>query len=144
LSTVAQIMDEMAAVLEDACPSLNQVTARMNFKPTVPSIDIYPADPFRTDEGAGFSDINGAMVFTVRARATTADNEAGQDILLTLMDDESTECVAFALMDDQSLNGTVAWVDVDGPSGFTQFVDPSTEGSYLGVTWTVSVLNIIT
>jgi len=144
VSGLLAIMDELAATLEADIDSVEQVTPRMNFKPTPPSIDIYPGDPFRTDEGAAFQDVNGMLVFTVRARIATPDNEAAQDVLLGLMDDESDQCVAAVLQYDQTLNGLASSVEVEGPSGYQLFIDSGGEGALLGVTWQVNVLNLIT
>ena len=55
----------------------------LNQNPTPPSIDIYPADPFQT--GSGFED-DTEVFFTIRARTTTADQEAGQKALLRMLD----------------------------------------------------------
>lgn len=137
-------MDELGSTLTDVLSSEWQVVPRLNANPTSPSVDIYPADPFRSTEEAGFGEISGALFFTVRARVSTLDNDAAQDLLLELMDDESSYCVAAALMDDQTLNGLASSVDVDGPSGFVSFVDSGGEGALLGVTWRAEVLNLIT
>ena len=90
-----------------------QVTGRMNPNPTPPSIDIYPGDPFRDTPTAGFQDVGGELLFTVRARVTTIDNIAGQDLLLRLMDDEDDISVAGTLMEDQTLNGLASSVFVE-------------------------------
>ncbi len=121
-----------------------QVIARRSFNPTPPSIDMYPADPFRETTLAGFGNISGGYLFTVRARVTTADYEAGQDVLLDLMDDESAHCVADILLDDQTLGGTVSSIDVEGPTGFSLYADPSGEGALLGVEWHLTVVNAST
>lgn len=137
-------MDELEATLTDVLTSEWQVVGRLNANPTSPSIDIYPADPFRSTDAAGFGETSGALLFTVRARISTQDNEAAQDTLLELMDDESAYCVAAALMDDQTLNGLASSVDVEGPSGFVSFVDSGGEGALLGVTWQAEIMNVIT
>ena len=82
-----------------------QVTGRLNPNPTPPSIDVYPGDPFRDTPTAGFGQVGGELLFTVRARVTTVDNIAGQNLLLRLMDDEDDISVAGTLMEDQTLNG---------------------------------------
>lgn len=142
MAGVAQIMDELAAVLDDTL-SLEgfQVVGRLNLSPTEPAIDIYPADPFRTPEEAGFQEINGALNFIVRARVA-GDADGRQDLLLALMDDEDDLCVAAALEDDQTLNGLASSVDVQGPSGYTQYVE-SAGGAYLGCEWRVRVLQLL-
>lgn len=123
-----------------------QVTGRRNFNPTPPSIDIYPGDPFRdaTDATAGFSETGGMLYLTVRARVTTVDNQAGQDLLLRLMDDEDDISVAANLMDDQQLGGFVSSVYVDGNSGYIQYIEGGTEGgALLGCEWRVRVFRVL-
>jgi hypothetical protein len=75
----------------------------------------------------------------------TADNEAGQDLLLSFMDFLDDLSVAQALFDDQSLNGWASSVNVEGPSGYTEFVEPEgtrvgIQRSLLGCSWRVSIL----
>lgn len=147
MSSLIEILDEMAATLDAIVGPVAlgqdavQVVGRLNLNPTPPAIDIYPADPFRGTESASFLD-RGELFFTVRARASTADNEAGQDILLHLMDDDDPLSVAAALEDDQTLNGLAGSVKVDGPTGFQPFGDSGAHGGILiGCEWTVTILN---
>ncbi len=148
MSSLTTILNAMKTVLDngigEGTPAGVQVIARRSFNPTPPSIDMYPSDPFRSTDIAGFGNISGAYLFTVRARVTTADYEAGQDVLLDLMDDESVNCVADLLMDDQTLAGTVSAVDVDGPTGFSLYADPSGDGALLGVEWHITIVNAST
>lgn len=143
---LADLFDEMAAkidaVLVSEFPEA-QVHGRRQFSPTPPSIDIYPGDPFRdsTDGTAGFQDVNGALIATVRARVNTADNFAGQELLLRLMDEEDDISVAAALMDDQTLNGLASSVSVDGNSGYLQYIDSGAQ-PFLGCEWRVRVLRV--
>lgn len=144
VSALTAIMDELGTVLESALgDDVNQVVPRRWFNPTPPSVDIYPADPFRTEDAAGYGQVSGAYQFVVRARVNTADNEAGQDVLLAMMDDENTLCVAAALEDDQTLNGLASTVYVTGPSGFRLYDDTGAQ-ALLGVEWLVVVLNVTT
>lgn len=141
------VAEEIVAVLEAAFASVTdvsvQVEPRRVFNPSPPTIDVYPADPFRILEGAGMGDVHGACVFTVRARVHTADTDAGQDVLLAFMDDDDDLCVARALLDEPTLNGYAMDLDVDGPSGYRVYVDPSGDGAYLGVEWQVKVLRAL-
>ena len=110
-ASLADLLDELAATMRAVVgPAVTetevQVTGRRNFNPTPPSIDIYPGDPFRsTPDSAGFGETGGELLLTVRARVTTVDNIAGQDLLLRLMDDEDAISVASTLMEDQTLGG---------------------------------------
>lgn len=122
-----------------------QVVGRRNFNPTPPSIDIYPGDPFRdlTDGTAGFQEVGGALLLTVRARVTTVDNTAGQELLLRFMDDEDDISVAGTLMEDQTLGGLASSVSVDGNSGYISYLDPGQDGALLGCEWRVRVLRVL-
>lgn len=151
MASLATILDELAATMSAVVgPAVSpevevQVTGRRNFNPTPPAIDIYPGDPFRDTptSSAGFGEIGGELLLTVRARVTTVDNPAGQDLLLRLMDDEDDISVAGTLMDDQSLGGLIGSISVDGNSGFIQYVDPGTDAALLGCEWRVRVVRIL-
>ena len=114
-----------------------QITPLLNINPTPPSIDIYPADPFQ--EKLTFGTVENEMRFSVRARVTTADHEAGQTLLLQLMDPAAVTSLARALASDRKLGSTVSSLTVDGPSGFGIYQDAGGEGSLMGAVWTVRV-----
>jgi len=143
------LMDEMAATLRAVVgPAVTdtevQVTGRLNPTPTPPSIDIYPGDPFRDTPAAGFQETGGELLFTVRARVTTVDNVAGQNLLLRLMDDNDDISVAVALMDDQTLNGHASSVFVESNTGYTRYLDGGAEGGgLLGCEWRVRLLRVL-
>jgi hypothetical protein len=101
---------------------------------------MYPGDPSMDQELAAFSDLVGGEQITVRARVSTADNEAGQDFLLALMDDEDPLSILLALNDDRTLNGLASDVDVRGRSGYLSFPDAGGAGLLLGCTWDVVVI----
>lgn len=131
-----QLQDTLSGTADPLIENL-QVTGLLNINPTPPSIDVYPADP--SQEGLAFGQANNELSFTVRARVTTADHEAGQTLLLTMMDPSSTTSVTRALKSDKSLGSKVQTLAVAGPSGFGIYNDRNGEGSYLGCTWTVRV-----
>jgi hypothetical protein len=149
LSTLPDLLDEMAAtmlaVVGPQAPDVEvQVVGRRNFNPTPPSIDIYPGDPFRDITTAGFSETGGELLLTVRARVTTVDNIAGQELLLRFMDDQDPISVASTLMDDQTLNGLASSVYVEGNTGYVQYIEGGTEGgALLGCEWRVRVLRVL-
>jgi hypothetical protein len=151
-ASIRQIMDEMAATLlavvgPAVAPEVEvQVTPRRNFNPTPPSIDIYPSDPFRSaPDNASLAELQGDLVFLVRARVSTVDNIAGQDLLLRLMDELDPIGVAGALMDDQSLNGLASSVDAESNSGYRLYIEPGDEPRpLLGCEWTVRIFRVIT
>jgi hypothetical protein len=85
------------------------------------------------------------MFFTVRARVTTADSDAGQDLLAQILEPETG--VAAALMADQTLGGVVdslGFGDDGGTaavSGLREYVeDVAVNGRLLGAEWRVRVI----
>ena len=138
-------MDEMADILRAAYTGLDvdvQVEPRLVVNPSPPCIDIYPGDSPRGTESAGFnaSGVDGELFFTVRARVSTADNTAGQDLLLAIMDDENDLCVAVPLSADPTLNGLVNDLFVQPGTGYGLY--PVADGSQLlGCTFLVTVIN---
>lgn len=148
MSTVAAIMDALAAQIQTelggtADPLIErlQVDGRLIPSPTPPAIDVYPGDPFQERMTMGHGAGNNELFFTVRARVSTADNEAGQDLLLSLMDPDAPESLAEAVLSNRTLGGVVERVgNVDGPSQFGLFGDPGGQGNLLGCTWRVRVI----
>ncbi len=118
-----------------------QVEPRLVLNPSPPCIDIYPGDPPRDDDTAGFRDIAGALILTVRARVDTADHVAGQDLLIAFMDDEDELNVALPLLNNYTLNGLANGVAVEPPTGFGLYPDVSGQQSWLGCQWRVMILN---
>ena len=111
-----------------------QVTAQMNFNPTPPAVDLYPADPFQEPDSYGTA--NRQAVFTVRARVTTADNDFGQALLLDLMDPKSAKSIGAALAADGGFGGACQDSTVEGPSGYIVYQDPGGQGqNLLGCEW---------
>ena len=132
-ATVVEAMEEIAAALAPvvtAIPGL-QVYPFLNANPTPPSVDVFPGDPFQT--GAGFGVHNPQLFFTVRARVSTADREAGQKLLLRMLDPNDDASIEWALED-------VATVVPEGVSGFREYLeDVATNGRLLGCEWRVSL-----
>jgi len=142
VATLEQILDALAArVTTELDPVIEnlQVVPKLTFNPTPPCIDIFPGDPFF--EPIAF-DGRYAYYFTVRARATAADHEGGQSLLLSLMDPSSSTSLADAIEGTYSISGTSYDVTVEeGPSAFGIFNDPgSIENRLLGTLWRVRVL----
>ena len=65
--------------------------------PTPPALDIYPGAPFQT--GAGFGVGQSQVWFTIRARVSTADQEAAMQLLLRMMDPNDPAIVEAAIAD---------------------------------------------
>jgi hypothetical protein len=141
-ATLIEVVGAMASALDPlklTIPDL-QVYPFLNYNPTPPSIDIYPADLFQT--GSGFRD-DSDVFFTVRARTTTADHEAGQKALLRMLDRHAPESVEEALTLDQTLGGRVHSTGIaeDGVSGYREYLeDPQANGRLIGCEWRVHVI----
>jgi hypothetical protein len=116
---------------------LLQVHGRLVVNPTPPAVDIYPADPFQQAFTMGTRE----FFFNVRARVSTAENEGGQDLLLSMMDPEAATSMSAAILSDRTLGGKVDNLKVDGPSGFGVFPVPasSSGAALLGCTWQVEI-----
>jgi hypothetical protein len=141
VSSLVAILDALAAQIETQLTGKVEnlaVTGRLVPNPTPPAIDIYPADPFTEAFTYG---PNPLLFFTVRARVTTADNQGGQELLLSMMDSEEDTSVEKAILSSRTLGGKVTKASVvAGPSSFGVFVSPQGEvGSLLGCTWTVQI-----
>jgi hypothetical protein len=145
MATPAQIMDALASQIQAALcgtadPAIEQlqVDGRLIISPTPPAIDIYPGDPFQ--EQASFKPGDKTFNFIVRVRVSTADDEGGQDLLLSMMDPTAATSLAKAIEANRTLGNVVGNVLVEGPSGFGVFPEASgTGGSLLGCTWTATV-----
>jgi hypothetical protein len=122
----------------DEIPEL-QVTAQMNFNPTPPAIDLYPADPFQ--EQIAFGAAQREAIFVVRARVSTADQDQGQTILLGMLDPASATSLIAALTADPGFADTCQDSAVEGPSGYIVYVDPGGQGNnLLGAEWRLRVI----
>lgn len=132
------LASQIATQLADDIENL-QAYGRLLPSPTPPAIDVYPADPFQEPLAMGKG--NNIVLLTVRARVGTADNEGGQDLLLSMMDPEADTSVAQAIEYDRTFGGKVGKANVSaGPSAFGVFSDAGGQGSLLGCTWTVRVI----
>lgn len=130
LTLLDDLADDIQTGLAELIPGL-QVEGRLIPNPTPPVIDIYPADPFTQAIGYGSGNTN--LRFTIRARVSTAENEAGQELLLSLMDPAAATSLA------NLVEQTTGYV-VTGPSGFGLYNDPGGVGNnLLGCTWTLEV-----
>lgn len=146
--TLGEIMDALASQIDVQIGSAGtsdplienlQVESRLVSNPTPPSIDIYPADPFM--EALAYGKGNKRLNFTVRVRVSTAEQEGGQDLLLSMMDPRSPTSVELAILTDSTLAGKVEDLVVTGPSAFGIFPDAGpNSGALLGCVWTVGVL----
>jgi hypothetical protein len=148
VALITEIMDEIANQLNDVLGvtalgnEAFSIAARLNLSAAEPAIDIYPAFEFVTNTARGFDQVEGELNFVVRARVN-GDAYGRQDLLLTLMDANHDNCVAHALEDDQTLNGKASSVEVDGPTGYTQYADAGGSMSHIGCEWRVTVVRAL-
>jgi len=144
VATLAEVLTRMAdqirTTIDDVTDLAVQVEDRMVLNPTPPCIDLWPADPSLDPALAAFGDIDGGELITVRARVSTSDTDAGQDLLLAFMDDEDPLSIGAALLADPTLNGWAQTLDVTGRTGYVLVPDSSGEGALLGCLWTVVVV----
>jgi hypothetical protein len=139
------ILDEMASGVRDVVSSADfpvQVERGMILNPTPPTVDIYVTDPAREFSTAAFADVAGAYQITVRARVTTADNDTGQDLLISFMDDTDSLCIPLALFTDPTLNGNAASMDLVNVSGHRAYETPDGAGAHLGCQWDFLVVPV--
>jgi hypothetical protein len=144
MATLAAILDEMSDAIRNVVVQVTdvdtQVEPRMVLNPSPPCIDMYPGDPSTDPETAAFGEEIGGELITVRVRVDTADNEAGQNLLLAFMDDEDPLSIVNALADEPTLNGLASSLDVRGRSGYALFPVPQGDGVLLGCLFNLIVL----
>jgi hypothetical protein len=143
VATLAQVMDEIANQIRTALESSDvavQVEPRGFLAPTPPCIDMYPGDPSDDQTDAAFGDTYGADIITIRARVSTADLYAGEDLLLALMDDEDPLSISATLEADPTLNGLAQSSHLRARTGYRDFRDLDGEGSLLGCLWQFVVI----
>lgn len=143
MTTLLELMDAIAGQLQDeltaSYPTL-QVAPLMNFAPTPPSIDVYPADPFQ--EPAAYGTRNRHGFFIVRARVVPTDYDNGQTILVRLMDYDGAGSVLQALAGDWSFGGACQDATCETQTGPAIYPDPFGQGgeSLLGAEWRLRVI----
>jgi len=141
VATLAEVLTRMADQIRttiDVTDVAVQVEDRMVLNPTPPCIDIWPGDPSLDPALSGFGQIAGGELITIRACISTADDRAGQDLLLAFMDDEDPLSVGAALLADPTLNGWAQTLDLVARSGYVRV--PVSTGEYLGCLWTFEVV----
>jgi hypothetical protein len=144
---LVEIMDEMADQIRATLVTVTdvdvQVEPRMIPNPSPPTIDIYPGDTPRDRESAAYSILDDEGYFiTVRARVGTADNFAGQDLLLAFVDPTDPLSIGQALYDEPTLNGLASDLDIVAQTGYIAIPDLDGAATRLGCQWTVRVLPV--
>lgn len=135
---IREVADALGTALEAIELDELQVVPRYWLFPTGPSLDVYPAEP--SQEDAAFGPASKLTLWTIRARVTTADHQANQDLLLDLMEPSGATSVRQAVLADKTLGGLAEGMDVDNPTGFQAY--PAVDGTgtgYLGCEWRVRV-----
>lgn len=125
-----------------AAPVAVQVQRGMVLNPTPPTIDVYVTDPAREFSAAGFGDIAGGYQITVRARVLTADNDAGQDLLISFMDDVDELCIPLFVLDEPTLNQKATSLRLVSVSGHRAYETPDAAGAHLGCQWDFLVIPV--
>lgn len=117
-----------------------QVEPRMVPMPSAPiCVDMYQSGAARSSAAAGFGDISGQYIVTVRARANPNDGDSVQDVFVDMMDDFHDLSVAAALESSPTLGGYATDVTVD-PDGFDAGLEfPGATTPLVGCTWRVLV-----
>lgn len=134
---LAALADQIRTTLGAAIDEL-QVEPRLVWRPTPPTIDLYPASPYQN--AIAFGAVENELRVIVRARMGTPDHDAAFDTLIELCDPVGDLSVARAVEDDDTLGGVVTQAVVtEGPSEFGAFPHPDGSGDLLGCTWTVVV-----
>lgn len=134
-SGLRDILDELVDVLRDALDGSDpplQIERGYVLNPSPPSVDVFVSDPAREFTAAGFGDVAGAYLITIRARVLTADTDAGQDLLISFMDHTDDLCIPAAVLTDPTLNGNAAMVGMVGQSGHRAYETPDGASAYLG------------
>lgn len=142
MATLVEIMEALAAQLHtglaDAVEGL-QVERRMIPNPSPPVIDMYPGDPFQ--EQIAYSYVERELLLILRARVTTIDNVAGQELLLAMMDMATPESVLAAVGADKTLGGLVGSTVLEGSSGYTRYpADAVGSSDLLGCEWRTRII----
>jgi hypothetical protein len=139
-------VDDVVQAIADALEPLTleipglQIDPYINGLPTPPTIDVYP-DPGTFLERSAMGVGSWEAVFVVRARVSTADQYAGQQLLLALMDPRDTPTsLIVTLTRDVTLGGTVQYVAVEFPTGYGPLADPASEQPLLGCVWRARVV----
>lgn len=135
----AALADQLRAALVPVFDEL-QVEPRLVWRPTPPTLDVYPGAGDQAQTAIAFGDAENELLFTVRARVGTPDHDAAQDLLDELVDPVGDGSVELAIAADPTLGGACSQAVVTaGPSGYGVFPMPDGSGDLLGCTWTVTV-----
>jgi hypothetical protein len=132
LNDAAAALVQALQPLKAQIPEL-QISDFYNSDPTPPSLDFYPGDPFQ--DGTAFGVGEQRVYWTVRARVSVADTQAGTYLLLRLLSTDDPASVEAALA---NANPPAVVDGEGGVSGFRRYSDDTTE-ALLGCEWRVGM-----
>lgn len=135
--TMAALADQVRGVLDDVTDIDLTVEGVRILAATGPTIDIFLGDESYDQTVAGFGDLQGGDMLTVRATVNANDPTAAQELLYAFADDEDPLSVVAALTYDETVGGRVQTMDVLSRSGVGVHDQPSDR---LGVTWRVLIV----
>lgn len=134
------LADQVRGVYDDQDDLAFQVEPRFVPNPSTPTIDMYLSDLARDTDTAAMGDLAGGYLITVRARSSTNDYDAMQDIFVDMTDDQDDLSLLAAVCDDETLNGYASDVDARDQTGLRVYADISGVGAYVGFELTVLVI----
>lgn len=127
---IEEILTQMADQIRSAISTDDfpiQVEPGYILKPNTPTVDMFPGPVARGTEAAGFGDIAGELLITLRARVQPNDYDANQSLLYQFADETSDLSLLMALFEDQTLGGYAVSIDIRSTSGFQLY--PLVDGS---------------
>lgn len=99
-------------------------------------VDVFPAPTARGTDTAGFGDLFGEYLLTIRVRTSSADELATQEVLVALSDDTNALSIPAILDTDPTLGGLATSVYLQDESGWRTYLP----GDLPGFEWTVAVV----
>jgi hypothetical protein len=137
MATIATILDAVADQIRSQLATVTDVKLSVEGRAfaaaTVPAIDMYPTAPNVIQDVEGFGELEGGIPINIRVRVSTADREAGEDLLLALIDDEDPLSIVAALNHDTTFSGVTSDIVWAQWGGYTDFpAGDESGGVYLG------------
>lgn len=142
------LADQLRSQLQPQTDIALHIEDRAFLAAETPAIDMLVTSPTGLEAGLqGFGDLSVAIPLTLRLRVSTADLQAGENLLLALMDDEDELSVIKAIDYDHSLGGwaqDVVWDETTFPwAGYIDFPEINGDGILLGSTCQIVVLKAL-
>lgn len=138
MATLADVMTAIADQIRDQLENVTDVKVSVEgvriLEATGPTVDVFLGDESYDQTLAGFGDLQGGDVITVRATVNANDPTASQELLYAFADDEDPLSIVAALLYDETVGGRVQTMDVLSRSGVGLQDQPSDR---LGLSWRV-------